>query len=84
MNSNGVRLRKVQNLAQEIMDEVNRTKDGRDTELLNLVIDNLSRAVVDATDPSGHYSLEYLENKVGKAHSLLFKKTCSQKMMYYK
>ncbi|MGM0836507.1 MAG: group-specific protein [Bacillota bacterium] len=84
MNSNGIRLRKVQNLAQEIMDEVNRTKDGRDAELLNLVIDNLSRAVVDATDPSGHYSLEYLENKVGKAHSLLFKKTSSQKMMYSK
>jgi hypothetical protein len=75
----------VQNLAQEIMDEVNRTNDGRDTELLNLVIDNLSRAMVDATDPSGHYSLEYLENKVGKAHSLLFQKTgSSQKMMYSK
>lgn len=84
MNSNGIRLRKVQNLAQEIMDEVNRTKDGRDTKLLNLVIDNLSRAVVDATDPSGQYSLEYLENKVGKAHSLLFKKTSRQKMMYSK
>jgi hypothetical protein len=75
----------VQNLAQEIMDEVNRTNDGRDTELLNLVIDNLARAMVDATDPSGHYSLEYLENKVGKAHSLLFQKTgSSQKMMYSK
>jgi hypothetical protein len=75
----------VQNLAQEIMDEVNRTNDGRESELLNLVIDNLSRAMVDATDPSGHYSLEYLENKVGKAHSLLFQKAgSSQKLMYSK
>ncbi|WP_204415508.1 group-specific protein [Bacillus tianshenii] len=80
MNSSGMRLRKVQNLAQEIMDEVNRTKEARDTELLNLVIDNLSRAVVDATDPSGHYSIEYLENKVGNAHSLLFKKKADNRV----
>lgn len=80
MNSSGMRLRKVQNLAQEIMDEVNKTKEARDTELLNLVIDNLSRAVVDATDPAGHYSLEYLENKVGNAHSLLFKNKAENKV----
>lgn len=80
MNSSGMRLRKVQYLAQEIMDEVNRKHGEREVELLNLVIDNLSRAVVDVTDPSGHYSLEYLENKVSNAHSLLFKRKTDNRM----
>jgi hypothetical protein len=43
-------------------------------ELLTMVIDNLSRAVGDLTDPSGNYSLRYLEEKVGNAHSLLVKR----------
>ena len=56
------------------MDEINLRKKERATETLDLVIDNLSRAVGDLTDPSGNYSLDYLEEKVGNAHSLLFKK----------
>lgn len=74
MKPSVLRLRKVQMLAHEIMDEINLRKKERATETLNLVIDTLSRAVGDLTDPSGHYSLDYLEEKVGNAHSLLFKK----------
>ncbi|WP_404450382.1 group-specific protein [Sutcliffiella horikoshii] len=71
---NEVRLRKIQGLAQEIMDEVNKHElEKKDLELLHLVIDNLSRAVVDVTDPNGNYSIDYLERKVVKAHSLLMK-----------
>ncbi|TYS67916.1 group-specific protein [Sutcliffiella horikoshii] len=71
---NDFRLRKIQGLAQEIMDEVNKHKlEEKDLELLHLVIDNLSRAVVDVTDPNGNYSIDYLEKKVVKAHSLLMK-----------
>ncbi|MFC5589591.1 hypothetical protein ACFPRA_11865 [Sporosarcina soli] len=72
MQTKEMRLRRVQNLAHEIMDEMNRAKELRPCETLNLVIDNLSRAVGDITDPSGNYSLRYLEEKVENAHSLLF------------
>lgn len=73
-NVNDYRLRKIQGLAQEIMDEVNKHKlEEKNLELLHLVIDNLSRAVVDVTDPTGNYSIDYLEKKVVKAHSLLMK-----------
>lgn len=71
--SNELRLRRVQRLAHEIMDEMNTRKQERAAELLNLVIDNLSRAVGDLTDPYGKYSMDYLEEKVENAHSLLFK-----------
>ncbi|ETT86205.1 hypothetical protein C176_05822 [Viridibacillus arenosi FSL R5-213] len=37
------------------------------------VIDNLSRAIGDLTDPLGNYSLDYIEEKVKNAHYLLFK-----------
>ncbi|QFT88015.1 hypothetical protein FIU87_05035 [Bacillus sp. THAF10] len=75
MNKDGYRLRKIQGLAQEIMDEVNRhSMEEVDLELLHLVIDNLSRAVVDVTDPSGSYSIDYLERKVSDAHTLLMKR----------
>ncbi len=66
MKPSVLRLRKVQMLAHEIMDEINLRKKERATETLNLVIDTLSRAVGDLTDPSGNYSLDYLEEKVGK------------------
>ncbi|MCG7337601.1 hypothetical protein MHZ95_20370 [Sporosarcina sp. ACRSM] len=72
MQTKEKRLRRVQRLAHEIMDEMNRAKEPRPCETLNLVIDNLSRAVGDITDPSGNYSLRYLEEKVENAHSLLF------------
>lgn len=54
MKPSVLRLRKVQMLAHEIMDEINLRKKERATETLNLVIDTLSRAVGDLTDPSGH------------------------------
>lgn len=74
MKSKGKRLQRVQRLAHEIMDEVNLRKEQRPTEILMVVIDNLSRAVGDLSDPSGNYSLDYLEEKVEKAHTLLFDK----------
>jgi hypothetical protein len=74
-NRNGFRLRKIQGLAQEIMDEVNKQQmEETEQEVLHLVIDNLSRAVVDVTDPSGTYSIDYVERKVEEAHSLLMKR----------
>ncbi|WP_078379827.1 hypothetical protein [Sutcliffiella halmapala] len=73
MKSSGIRLRRVQMLAHEIMDEMNLKNEERACEDLNKVIDNLSRAVGDMADPSGNFSLDYLEEKVGNAHSLLFK-----------
>lgn len=72
MQTKEVRLRRVQHLAHEIMDEMNRTKEPRSCETLNLVIDNLSRAIGDISDPTGNFSLRYLEEKVENAHSLLF------------
>lgn len=72
MKSTEVRLKKIQRQAYEIMDEMNFRKEQRSPEILNLVIDNLSRAVGDLTDPSGNYSIKYLEEKVEAAHSLLF------------
>lgn len=74
MTSNGMRLRKIQRQAHEIMDEVNLRNVQMPPELLTVVIDNLSRAVGDLTDPSGNYSLRYLEEKVGNAHSILVKR----------
>lgn len=73
-NTNRMRLQRIQRLSHEIMDEVNLRKKLRPTETLMVVIDNLSRAVGDLSDPSGNYSLDYLEEKVGNAHSLLFDK----------
>ncbi|MFE8701631.1 hypothetical protein ACFYKX_13590 [Cytobacillus sp. FJAT-54145] len=72
MKSNELRLRKIQRMAHEIMDEVNLRNEERPSDLLNSVIDNLSRAVGDLTDPSGNYSIEYLEEKVGNAHTQMF------------
>ncbi|WP_260401936.1 hypothetical protein [Peribacillus simplex] len=42
-------------------------------EELRLVIDNLSRAIGDLADPFGDYLLDYIEEKLGNAHYLLFK-----------
>jgi hypothetical protein len=74
MTSESIRLRKIQSQAHEIMDEVNLRNVQMPPELLTMVIDNLSRAVGDLTDPSGNFSLSYLEEKVGNAHSILVKK----------
>lgn len=58
-------------LAQEIMDEMNFSHASVETDTLKIVVDHLSRAVGDLVDPSGHYSLEYIEEKVNLAHSML-------------
>jgi hypothetical protein len=38
-----------------------------------MVIDNISRNLGNLVDPFGNYSLEYIEEKVEKAHYLAFK-----------
>ncbi|TMU84442.1 hypothetical protein FGG79_16265 [Bacillus sp. BHET2] len=67
------RLYHVQNLAFEIMDQMNRDNELKRTDHLKHVIDNLSRAIGSLTDPSGTFSLEYVEEKIAIAHYLLFK-----------
>ncbi|WP_186673665.1 hypothetical protein [Sporosarcina sp. BP05] len=73
MQTKEMRLRRIQHLAHEIMDEMNRGNEPRQLESLNHAIDNLSRAIGDLADPFGNYSLDYIEDKVGNAHYLLFK-----------
>ena len=73
MQTKEMRLRRIQHLAHEIMDEMNVRKELRQFDTLRLVIDNLSRAIGDLSDPLGDYSLDYIEEKVGNAHCLLFK-----------
>lgn len=73
MQTKEMRLRRIQHLAHEIMDEMNRRKELRQFDTLGLVIDNLSRAIGDLADPLGDYSLDYIEEKVKNAHYLLFK-----------
>ncbi len=69
-----MRLRKIQHLAYEIMDEMNAGKESTRFDPLIPVVDNLSRAIGDLTDSVGHYSLDYVEEKVKNAHYLLFHK----------
>ena len=82
MQTKEMRLRRIQHLAHEIMDEMNRGIEQRQFETLNLAIDNLSRAVGDLADPFGNYSLEYIEGKVGNAHYLLFKNEKKVKLQF--
>ncbi|OKL36666.1 hypothetical protein [Domibacillus mangrovi] len=72
MKTKEMRLRKIQHLAHEIMYEVNVRKE-LEHEPLRGMIDNLSRAIGDLSDPLGDYSISYIEEKVENAHSLLFK-----------
>ncbi|MFJ7649425.1 group-specific protein [Lysinibacillus sp. NPDC097279] len=74
MQAENKRLRKIQHLAHEIMDEMNAGKELNELERLIPVIDNLSRAIGDLTDAYGNYSIDYVEEKVKIAHTLLFKK----------
>ncbi|HWL25614.1 MAG TPA: hypothetical protein VNR38_18010 [Ureibacillus sp.] len=73
MRTKEIRLRRIQHLAHEIMDEVNLKEVERQSEEIRVVIDNLSRAVGDLADPFGNYSLDYIEEKVENAHSQLIK-----------
>jgi hypothetical protein len=72
MQTKEIRLRRIQHLAHEIMDEMNVRKELRQFDTLSLVIDNLSRAIGDLADSLGDYSLDYIEEKVENAHYLLF------------
>ncbi|KOS63181.1 group-specific protein [Lysinibacillus agricola] len=74
MHSEKMRLRKIQHLAHEITDEMNKGEELAHLETLIPVIDNLSRAIGDLTDSYGQYSLDYVEEKVKHAHALLFNK----------
>ncbi|WP_285397164.1 group-specific protein [Lysinibacillus sp. fls2-241-R2A-57] len=74
MQSEKLRLKKIQHLAYEIMDEMNKGNEGTQVEALIPIIDNLSRAIGDLTDSYGKYSLDYVEEKVKNAHALLFNK----------
>ena len=73
MKTKEMRLRKIQHLAHEIMDEMNSRKVLSESDRSGLVIDNLSRAIGDLTDPYGNYSLDYIEEKINNAHYNVFK-----------
>ncbi len=66
------RLLDVQNLAFDIMEEMNSSKEIEITQEIKQVIDYLSRAIGSLADPSGTYSIDYVEEKVEAAHYLLF------------
>ncbi|MFT4414229.1 hypothetical protein ACLM5H_10255 [Fredinandcohnia humi] len=72
MQTKEIRLRKIQNLAHDIMVEMNYRKVQQECESLWSVIDNLSRAIGELSDPSGHYSLNYIEDKLVVAHREIF------------
>jgi len=74
MQSEKLRLKKIQHLAYEIMDEMNRGNERTQVETLIPIIDNLSRAIGDLTDSYGEFSLDYVEEKVKNAYALLFNK----------
>ncbi|WP_342441914.1 group-specific protein [Lysinibacillus sp. FSL K6-0075] len=74
MQAEKLRLRKIQRLAYEIMDEMHKDKDCIELHKVIPIIDNLSRAIGDLTDSVGKYSLDYVEEKVKNAHALLFNK----------
>jgi hypothetical protein len=68
-----VRLQKIQHLAHEIMYEINSLEDQRQFEDLRVVVDNLSRAIGEFADPYGCFSLDYIEDKLEKSHSIIKK-----------
>jgi len=74
MQAENKRLRTIQHLAHEIMDEMNAGKELNELDTLIPIIDNLARAIGDLTDAFGNYSIDYVEEKVKNAHALLFKK----------
>ena len=67
------RLNRIQHLAYDIMDEMNKEGSSQDCSHSNKVIDLLSRAIGNLTDPTGSFSIDYVEEKVATAHYLLFK-----------
>ncbi|MBU3568790.1 hypothetical protein IUK39_01145 [Priestia aryabhattai] len=73
MRTKQMQLQRIQHLAHEIMDKMNKDIEYPDCSTSKVVIDNLSRALGNLTDPFGNYSIEYVEEKVEKAYYLLFK-----------
>lgn len=73
MRTKQMQLQRIQHLAHEIMDKMNKDSENPDCSTSKVVIDNLSRALGNLTDPFGNYSIEYVEEKIEKAYYLLFK-----------
>ncbi len=69
---NDRRLYHVQNLALEIMDRMNDEHALKEGTNLKVVVDLLSRAIGSLADPSGNFSLDYIEGKVASAHYEVF------------
>ena len=67
------RLYHVQNLAFEIMDEMNAGGELERKVDLKHVVDHLSRAIGSLADPSGTFSLDYVEERIAAAHYSIFK-----------
>jgi hypothetical protein len=67
------RLYHVQNLAFEIMDEMNAGNELERKVDLKHVVDHLSRAIGSLADPSGTFSLDYVEERIAAAHYSVFK-----------
>jgi hypothetical protein len=67
------RLYHVQNLAFEIMDEMNAGGELERRVDLKHVVDHLSRAIGSLADPSGTFSLDYVEERIAAAHYSVFK-----------
>ena len=63
MEQKELRLRRVQYLICDIMDEMNTESEKKNLEILQQVIDHLSGAIGDLVDPSSSYSIDYLERK---------------------
>lgn len=63
----------VQNLAFEIMDEMNAAGELERRVDLKHVVDHLSRAIGSLADPSGTFSLDYVEERIAAAHYSIFK-----------
>ncbi|MBG9549026.1 hypothetical protein ACOSZF_18545 [Cytobacillus firmus] len=73
MQSKQIRLRRIQSLAHDIMVEMNTKEDHKKNESYRTVIDDLSRAIGELSDPSGDYSFDYVEEKVATAHYKILK-----------
>ncbi len=63
----------MQNLAFEIMDEMNAGGELERRVDLKHVVDHLSRAIGSLADPSGTFSLDYVEERIAAAHYSVFK-----------
>ncbi|MFC5559891.1 hypothetical protein ACFPN4_12470 [Ureibacillus thermophilus] len=71
MQSKEMRLARIQRLAHEIMYEIHSMEEETEHKEFRVVIDNLSRAIGELADPYGCYSLDYIEDKLEKSHSIM-------------